>query len=512
MGERWNACEWLLDRQVASGHSDQPAVHMGGTPTTYAQLDALTRSTASGLRAAGVAPGDPVVLALLDSLAFTSSFLACLRIGAIACPVNPLLPGRDLGVIVAHAGSGLVLISQERAAATEELGAVAPAARRVVTNTDEWDAIAEADGDDALHPTEADSPGFWLCTSGSTGRPKLAMHRHFDLKLAFESYARTILDPSADDRFYSVGPMFHAYGLGNSLSFPMAVGARAVLEPTRPPTPARVADIVRTEQPTLFFAIPAFFAALNASDVPDDTFASVRLAVSAAEALPAETWHRFHERFGVEILDGLGSTEMTHIFLSNRAGQVRPGTTGTPVEGYDLRIVDDDGAEQPDGTPGHLWVRGDTAATGYHHDPEATEWTFGLGGGWVRTGDTYARHADGSYTYLGRSDDMLRVGGEWVAPAEVEATIIEHPAVLEVAVVGEVDHRGTTRPTAYVVAKDGFSLGEEEVIAHCRSRLAGYKRPTRVVLMAALPKTATGKIQRFKLRADADAGGSGGRP
>jgi benzoate-CoA ligase family protein len=505
MGDAWNASEWLLDRNLAEGNGDREAVRVRGMPTTYRELHELTCSTAAGLRAAGVRPGDRIVFSLLDSLEFTSAFLACLRIGAIACPVNPLLPWRDIGVIVAHAGADLVLVSAERTAGMEDLTDAVPTARCVVTDTDDWRALAsEPTGGGAGDPdaTTPDSPGFWLCTSGSTGRPKLAMHRHADLEISADLYGHGVLGITSDDRFYSVGPMFHAYGLGNSLTFPMAVGAVASLEPTRPPTPTRVAETVRAEQPTLFFALPTFFAALNASDIPDDTFASVRLGVSAAEALPAETWHRFHDRFGVEILDGIGSTELTHIFLSNRAGRVRPGTTGTVVEGYDLRIVDDDGTDRADGTAGHLWVRGDSAATGYHGDDDATERTFGLGEGWVRTGDTYVRDADGFFTYLGRSDDMLRVGGEWVAPAEVEATIIEHPAVLEVAIVGHVDERGITRPVAYLVAKPGTSVTEAEVVDHCRSRLAGYKRPTRVILMESLPKTATGKIQRFKLRVD----------
>ena len=229
----------------------------------------------------------------------------------------------------------------------------------------------------------------------------------------------------------------------------------------------------------------------------------MRLGVSAAESLPAETWHRFHDRFGVEILDGIGSTEMTHIFLSNRSGAVRPGSTGVAVKGYEVRVVDDDGIDRADGVPGHLWVRGESAAMGYYGNADATQATFGLDNGWVRTGDTYVRDDEGVHTYLGRSDDMLRVGGEWVAPAEVEATIIEHPSVLEVAIVGEVDDRGITRPVAYVVAKPGATVTESEVIEHCRNRLAGFKRPSKVVLMETLPKTATGKIQRFKLRQSA---------
>ena len=292
------------------------------------------------------------VLALLDSPEFTAAFLACLRIGAIAVLVNPLLPWRDIGVVVGDAGACLVLISAERAAGSEELDLP-----RLVTGSREWTEVAGAEGDSSIAPTELDTPGFWLCTSGSTGRPKLAMHKHGDLQVTAETYARSILDIAPDDRFFSVGPMFHAYGLGNSLSFPMSVGAVVILEATRPPTPARISDIVRQHEPTLFFGIPAFYAALNASDIADDTFRSVRLAVSAAESLPAETWHRFHDRFGVEILDGIGSTEMTHIFLSNRAGAVHPGATGTAVKGYEVRVVDDDGVDRADDVPGHLWVR-----------------------------------------------------------------------------------------------------------------------------------------------------------
>ena len=491
-----NACEWLLDRHVGDGGGARPALRTTtGLELSYAELLARVESMAAGLRGRGVQTGDRVVLALLDSPELTASFLAALRTGAVPVLVNPLLPWRDIGVVVEDAKAALVLVSQERKEGSDEVGAP-----RLVTGSDEWAAVAGATGDGSPAPVDADSPGFWLCTSGSTGRPKLAMHRHGDLQVTADTYARSVLDIGADDVFFSVGPMFHAYGLGNSLTFPMAVGALTVLEAKRPPTPPRIAEVVTQHQPSLFFAIPAFYAALNASSIPDETFRSVRLAVSAAEALPAETWHRFHDRFGVQILDGIGSTEMTHIFLSNRAGAVRPGTTGSAVTGYEARIVDDDGVDRGDDVPGHLWVRGDSAASGYFGNAGATESTFGLGGGWVRTGDTYVRDKEGIYTYLGRSDDMLRVGGEWVAPAEVEATIIEHPSVLEVAIVGELDDRGITRPVAYVVAKPGRSVTETDVIEHCRSRLAGFKRPSRVVVMDELPKTATGKIQRFKLR------------
>jgi acyl-coenzyme A synthetase/AMP-(fatty) acid ligase len=259
-----------------------------------------------------------------------------------------------------------------------------------------------------------------------------------------------------------------------------------------------VADVVARERPTLFFSIPTFYAALVNADIADDTFASVRLAVSAAEPLPSETFNRFAERFGVTILDGIGSTEMLHIFVSNTVERCRPGTSGVPVAGYQVRIVDGDGRDQPAGEPGELLVRGDSAAVGYWCQTAGTRATFQ--GEWTRTGDLYVRSEDGFHTYLGRADDMLRVGGEWVSPAEVEAVLIEHPGVLEAAVVGERDDQGTVRPVAHVTPVAGARPSGDELAAWCRARLAGYKRPRRFELVDELPKTATGKIQRYKLR------------
>ena len=319
---------------------------------------------------------------------------------------------------------------------------------------------------------------------------------------------------SADDRCYSVGPIFHAYGLGNSLTFPLAAGATAILDPTRPPTPACVGELVTGESPTLFFCIPTFYAALNASTLPDDTFRTVRFGVSAAEPLPAETFNRFRERFGVTVLDGIGSTEMLHIYLSNQPGSVRAGTSGTPVPGYEVRLVDERGADQPPGVPGQLAVRGASAAVGYWCRSDTTRSTFR--GEWMFTGDLYDRDSDGFYTYLGRVDDMLRVGGEWVSPAEVESVLIEHAGVLEAALVGYRDDEGILRPVANAAAgradepaddaavesrgAEGVAALEVALTAHCRERLAGFKRPRRYVFVDELPKTATGKIQRFRLR------------
>ncbi|MDH3294066.1 MAG: benzoate-CoA ligase family protein, partial [Acidimicrobiia bacterium] len=372
-----------------------------------------------------------------------------------------------------------------------------PAAPDGVTVT-RWSDFVAGEGDGSPYSTWGESPGFWLCTSGSTGRPKLAMHRHIDLKVTVDTYADQVLKIRPDDRFYSVGPMFHAYGLCNSLTFPFAIGATSILVPTRPPTPTLVADVMTTERPTLFFCIPTFYAALNAGDLPDDTFASARLAASAAEPLPAETLERFRQRFGVTILDGIGSTEMLHIYLSNTESMLKPGSSGVPVPGYDLELIDESGNDQVAGEPGELCVRGGSAATGYWCRNEQSRATFQ--GPWMHTGDLYDRGQDGFYTYLGRVDDMLRVGGEWVSPAEVEGVLIQHETVLEAAVVGERDDGGILRPIAFVIPIDGREVGTDELDGFCRQHLAGYKRPKRYEIVSELPKTATGKIQRFKLR------------
>ncbi len=506
MRDRFNACEWLVDRHLDAGDGDRVAIVCGDRVHTYAHVHQEIVRTAAALRAVGVRCEDRVAMALLDSVEFVAVFLGAMRIGAIPVPMNPLLPGRDLGVIVSDSLARVVVVSAERGAAIADLVAnttdveavITTGADAVVGATSTWQTFVADGRDGSPTTTTSESPGFWLCTSGSTGRPKLAMHRHIDLKTTSETYGAHVLDMSPDDRCFSVGPMFHAYGLGNSLSFPFAVGAATVLEPTRPPTPQLVADIVTTNRPSLFFCIPTFYAALNASAISDDTFESVRLGVSAAEPLPAETFARFRDRFGITVLDGIGSTEMLHIYLSNTPTRLRPGTSGVPVPGYDVRIVDDEDRDQPDDEPGQLLVRGDSAAMGYWARSQTTRSTFE--GFWMRTGDLYSRSADGFHTYLGRVDDMLRVGGEWVSPVEVEGALIEHPGVLEAAVVGERDESGVLRPIAFVIPSEGAERDPDALAEFCRTRLAGYKRPIRYLFVDELPKTATGKIQRYVLR------------
>lgn len=522
MHDEFNAATWLVDRHLADGAGGRVAIRCQGESVTYDELASRVGQVSCGLRGLGVGPEDRVGMVMLDSVEFVATFLGAMRIGAVPVLTNPLLPGRDLARIVADARARLAVVSAERIDVVSDLVSGAPELAAIVsTGTDDgsgsgvraagvhlpagvsvlgWSALAGggAASGDVPYATWRDSPGFWLCTSGTTGMPKLAMHTHGDIVDTCETYAANVLKITEDDRFFSVGPMFHAYGLGNSLTFPLSVGATAILEPTRPPTPQLVADIVAAERPTLFFCIPTFYAALTNSDLPDDAFSSVRFGVSAAEALPAETFTRFRERFGVTILDGIGSTEMLHIFLSNTSDRCRPGTSGVAVPGYELRIVDELGNEVGDDEPGTLHVRGASAAIGYWCRSDMSRATFQ--GEWTVTGDLYVRSAEGFYTYLGRADDMLRVGGEWVSPAEVEGVLIEHASVLEAAVVGEKDDDGITRPIAYVIAAPGASAEAPVLTDWCRERLAGYKRPRRYEIVTDLPKTATGKIQRYKLR------------
>jgi benzoate-CoA ligase len=509
--EPFNVSEYLLDRRLAAGDGGRDALVAPGRSVTYEELHDLVCRIASGLRRLDVRPEERIALVLLDTVELAATFLALLRIGAIPVPLNSLLPGRDLGVTVAESRARVAVISGDREAVAAELVAGAPELERVIVagggdapalegvEVRSWNELAAADpAGGEPYRTWDDSPGFWLCTSGTTGRPKLAMHRHADLRITAEGYAREVLDIRSEDRCFSVAPLFHAYGLGNALGFPLSVGATSILEPVRPPRPDRVAEVIQAEQPTLFFAVPTFYAALLAAELPRETFASVRHGVSAGEALPAELFTRFLDRFGVEILDGIGSTEMTHIYVSNRPGRCRPGSSGTVVGGYRVRLTDDAGDEVQRGTPGQLWVSGDSAATGYWCRSDATRQSFH--GDWFRSGDMYVESEDGFYTYLGRADDMFKVGAEWVAPAEVEAVLIQHPDVLEVVVVGATRTDGLVEAVACVVPVAERTIDSEALAEHCRGRLAGFKRPRRVLVVDELPKTATGKIQRNVVR------------
>jgi benzoate-CoA ligase family protein len=503
----YNAAAWLLDRQLADGRGDRIAYRIDGRSVSYTELrDEMWRAQ-NALRQLDVRRGERVALVIDDELAFPAWFLGALRSGAVPVPLSTMLTADDLAAIVADAGAGTVVVSEgyrehlaTMAGRSSDLrhsvviGEPVPAGSLPVHSWSEFTDRSEA----PVAPTGPDSPAFWLYSSGTTGVPKGVMHRHASLQATADTYGRSILEIGPEDRCLSVAKLFFAYGLGNSLTFPLSVGASTVLNPRRP-TPADVLELVRTERPTLFFATPGFVAALLDAAPPDDAFASVRCTVTAGEALPADLQRRFHGRFGHPVLDGIGSTEALHIFLSNAKGGERPGTSGVPVPGYEARLVDDIGAEvtEPD-TPGYLHVRGPSLATGYWCRDAATRAAFR--GEWLVTGDVYSRSADGYWTFLGRNNDMIKAGGIWVSPAEVESVLVEHPDVLEAAVVGGRDAQGLEITVAFLVPRSGHRIDPGAIDAHCRDRMAGFKRPRRVEVVDALPKTPTGKVQRFALR------------
>jgi benzoate-CoA ligase family protein len=512
MSESFNAAQYLVDRHVEGGLGGRVAVRSSGRTLTYEQLQDASRTVAAGLRALDVRPGERVMFVASDRPELLAGILGTFRSGAVAVPVSTMLTGPELGKVLADCGARVLVVTPEFADAASVAMAAAPELAHVVAIDDAtvqpppgvtvhaWTDFVAAGADPAggsTARTTGDTPALWLYTSGTTGQPKAAMHRHENIRAVCETYGRTVLRVGPDDVCFSVAKLFFAYGLGNSALFPLSAGATTVLEPRRP-SPEVVRERMAEDAPTLFFGSPGFFAALLASDLPADTFASVRLCASAGEALPPTLYHRFTSRFGVDILDGIGSTEALHIFLSNTAGAVRPGTSGTPVPGYDIELRDDAGAPVPDGEPGGLYVRGASIATGYWCRTDASRAVFQ--GEWLCTGDTYTRSADGYYTCMGRSNDLLKAGGIWVSPAEVEERLLQHPAVAEVAVVGAPDGDGLVKPVACVVAAPGRTVDADELVAWCREGLAAFKRPRAVVVLAELPKTATGKIQRFRLR------------
>ncbi|MFG1705822.1 benzoate-CoA ligase family protein [Nonomuraea sp. M3C6] len=510
--ESFNASVFLVDRQVEAGRGDRTAITGPAGGLTYAELAAHVAELATGLQSLGVRPEERVLLVMSDRPETAITILAVMRMGAVAVPVSTMYNGTELATLIRDSRARVVVATPEFAPTVQEALLGAPEvvlfvltdapdrrpAQSIRPTVRLWSDVLETGGQAGrTYDTWRDSSALWLYTSGTTGAPKAAMHRHGAIQDVYETYGRQVLGIRPEDRCFSVARLFFAYGIGNSLFFPLAAGATAILDPARP-TPGGVIARVMEERPTLFFAGPTFFAALLASDAPDDAFQSVRLAVSAGEALPAEIYRRFTDRFGVDIIDGLGSTEALHIFVSNHPGRVRPGSSGTVVPGYEAKLLDDFGAPVKDGEPGHLYVRGDSVATGYWCRTATTRQVFQ--GEWLRTGDTYVRGEDGFYQCLGRSNDMIKAGGIWVSPMEVEARLLQHTSVGECAVVAYVDADGLEKPVACVVSAPGRTVDATELIGFCRDGLASFKRPREVLVLDELPKTATGKIQRVVVR------------
>jgi benzoate-CoA ligase family protein len=511
MSDFFNACEYLLDRRLAAGDAGRLAFTGVGGDVSYGELSERVQRAAKVLTDLGLQPEQRLLMFMSDSPDFVSVFLAAIRVGAIPVPASTMLHADGLAELLRDSRARLLAVTPEFATVAQTAIAEAPELRGVLAigSVEFGDPVgvpiylldqltASADPIAAIYPTSADSPAFWLYTSGTTGKSKGAMHRHGSVQVVCETYGEQVLSVRPEDRCLSAAKAFFAYGLGNSVLFPLSVGACAVLEPA-PSRPEVIAERARTYGATLFFGGPTFFANMLRAELPVDALGEVRLAVSAGEALPAALYQRWTSHFGIDIIDGIGMTEMLHIFLSNRPGYVRSGTTGVAVPGYALRIIDEDTRlEAVPGTPGTLMVRGQSAATGYWSRYHASRQTFQ--GEWLRTGDTYVLDADGYYQCLGRTGDMLKASGIWVSPTEVEARLLAHDSVAQAVVVAAPDADGLEKPVAFVVLATGKAAAEDELIEFCRAGLPSVKRPRRILFVDGYPTTATGKIRRVELR------------
>jgi benzoate-CoA ligase len=508
-----NVASEYIDRPAAEGHGGLTAIRYAteSRPTlTYAELRELVGRAAGALAAAGVDLEQRVAVLLPDSPEWLAAFYGAIRLGAIPVPLNTILPASDYVYLLNDSRARALVVSADIWAGLRDRRSEMPFLRTVFVagsagNTEiDWGAaLQQSSTEFEAAPTSCDDVAFWLYSSGSTGAPKGAVHLQHDMLVCEQLYARPILALTERDVVLSAGKLFHAYGLGNSSYFPFAAGATVVLFPGRV-TPQAMFDLIERERVTVFFGVPTLYAqmlqAAEAGAACDCS--SLRLCVSAAEPLPADIVRRWQARFGVDILDGIGTTEALHIFISNRAGEVRPGSSGQPVPGYDVRIVDEEGNEVPRGEIGSLEIRGDSALAYYWNQHERTKQT--VRGEWITTGDKYSQDTDGYFWYAGRSDDMLKVGGRWVAPAEVEAALIEHASVLEAAVVAQTDADGLIKPKAFVILCGGIEASNEltaELQDFVKARIAPYKYPRWIDFVPELPKTVTGKIQRYKLRA-----------
>jgi benzoate-CoA ligase len=508
--ERFNAAYDLIERNLRAGRAAKIAYIDDADSYSYAELAERINRFAAGLIELGIEPKQRALLCLKDGIDFPTAFLGAILAGIVPIPVNTLLAEADYAYMLNDSGAAALLVSGTLWPQFAQAARHAPALKRIVVSGACEPAGSMLSFDEVLAgpkrafdpaPTRCDDSCFWLYSSGSTGPPKGTVHIHSSLIQTAALYAQATLGLRERDVVLSAAKLFFAYGLGNALTFPLSVGATAVLMAERP-TPTSIAKRIRTHRPTIFSGVPTLFAALLASDeLPPRHELSLRLCNSAGEALPPEVARRWHERTGVDILDGIGSTEMLHIFISNRPGRIRHGTLGSPVAGYDAKIVDEAGTPVAAGEVGDLLVSGPTSAKHYWNQPERSERTFLTS--WTRTGDRFRLDEKGHYVYAGRADDMLKVGGIYVSPIEVESALVAHPAVHEAAVVGKEDRDLLVKPQAFVVLARGFAASESlatELKTFIKSSLAPYKYPRWIEFVEELPKTATGKIQRFKLR------------
>jgi benzoate-CoA ligase family protein len=505
-----NAASFFVDRHVAEGRGTRGAHRAPGAALTWTDVAASANRFGNMLQASGVAMEHRVLLVLDDTPAFVAAFWGTVKIGAIAVPVNPLMTADEYEFLLNDSRARVAVVEEAVVPLIEAVRARCPFLRGVVVagrasgDARALDGLMErASPTLAAAPTHGDDVMYWGYTSGSTGRPKAAVHTHAHFHAAAELVGLGVFGLRADDLVFSASKMYFAFGLGNTLYFPAAPGAASLLIPGRV-APEDAFAIITRERPTLFFTVPTLYARMLA--VPDAArgydLSSLRLCVSSGEALPPALFDAWRERFGLTLHDVIGSTEALHDFIATRPGRARRGTVGELVPGFEARIVDDDGNDVTPGAVGHLLIKGPTTAPYYWHRPDRTRST--MAGEWLRTGDMMSRDADGYFSFAGRGDDMLRVSGQWVSPAEVEGRLVTHPAVLEAAVAATAGGAGATEPRAWVVLRNGAAgtpALERELGEWLRAGLAHYKVPRHVDFVAELPRTATGKIQRFRLRA-----------
>ncbi|MEM7745574.1 MAG: benzoate-CoA ligase family protein [Pseudomonadota bacterium] len=498
-----NAAAYFVDRHLAEGRADKVAFVEGDASLTYGELAAQTDKMGDLLARHGLRREDRAAMIVLDTLSFPVIFWGAIKAGVIPVAVNTLLP-TDLYRYI---------LSDSRVRAVFVSAALLEVVRPALESLEEQPVVFVVDGEDGqareftaelaasaprpMVQADADETAFWLYSSGSTGQPKGVRHVHGALRATSDTYGARVLGIREDDTVFSAAKLFFAYGLGNGMTFPMSVGATTALLPGRP-TPDAVLEVMQSVRPTIYCGVPTLFAAMLAGCDNLPGTERLRLSISAGEALPAEIGQRWRTLTGTDILDGVGSTEMLHIFLSNAPGDVEYGTSGTAVPGYNLRLVDGDGAEVSADTVGELLVSGASAAEGYWNQREKSRATFE--GAWTRTGDKYTRRTDGRYIYCGRTDDMFKVSGQWVSPFEVEQALISHPSVLEAAIVPALDGDGLEKPKAFVIAQPGAEIDPAGLQEHVKSAVGPWKYPRWIETVDTLPKTATGKIQRFKLR------------
>jgi 4-hydroxybenzoate-CoA ligase len=516
----FNAADYFIDRNIRQGLGNKIAVYTDFRNYTYNDMSKMINKTANGLRELGVHVDDRVMILMLDVPQFLAMLYGAIKIGAVPIPVNTMLTPEDYEYYLNDSRARVLVISEALRPIVGQIKGDLLYLRDLIVISEKEGAFIPFKQKYRHAPvtiktefTTKDDVGFWLYSSGSTGSPKGAIHSMNDMVTVSESFGQGVLKLTENDILFSAARLFFAYGLGNSGYLPFSVGASVVLN-SDPPKPEGVLNCIKKFSPTVFFGIPTLYGQIleykekedkEKGITPDPNsnheFSSVRICVSAGEALPPDIYYRWKKRYGIDILDGIGSTEMLHIFISNQPGQVKPGATGKAVPGYEVKLIDDDGKDVPKGEIGLLLVKGASSAQQYWRKREKTRAT--MQGEWVNTGDKYYVDDEGFYWCAGRGDDMLKVGGIWVSPVEVENCIMEHPAVFEVAVVGLNDEKGLVKPKAFVVLKEGQKPSKElekEIQQWSLDKMAKYKYPRWVEFVKELPKSSTGKIQRFKLR------------